>query len=137
MRRATLRASTTRETTMSGETADRRELAIGRGACRGVRAAQATELTVSEGRAWITVERDAADYWLEPGDALPLAAGERAWIGGWDAAVRCEIAPLAGPVTRPPIAAFGACLRRCAAWTRALLACVAALRTVMFGGGAR
>jgi hypothetical protein len=39
----------------------------------------------------MTVEGDAADYWLEPGEALPFAPGERVWIGGWNEAVCCEV----------------------------------------------
>lgn len=82
---------------MSGKTADTRVLEVGRGACRGVRATRSIVLTVRAGHAWVTVERDTADYWLAPGDALPLAAGERVWVSGWDGAVRCELAPLAQP----------------------------------------
>lgn len=72
-------------------------LTIDCGACRAIRAAQDMVLTVRAGRAWVTVERDAADYWLAAGDALPLQAGERAWVGGWDGAVCCEVAPHGGP----------------------------------------
>lgn len=75
-------------------------LAVAGGACRGIRVAHGVVLTVRAGHAWVTVERDAADYWLAPGDALPLAPGERAWIGGWDGAVCCELAALAQPEPR-------------------------------------
>ncbi|TDV06280.1 DUF2917 domain-containing protein [Paraburkholderia caballeronis] len=92
---------------MDGETASRDVLMVGRGACRGVRVARGTVLTVRTGRVWVTVERDAADYWLFPGDALPLAAGERVWIGGWDEPVCCALTPLVEPECGAP-AAIGA-----------------------------
>jgi len=115
-RHATLRSSKRTESAMSGKRADGRVLAVGRGACRGVRVAQAGVLTVRVGCVWLTVERDAADYWLAPGDALPLAAGERAWIGGWDDAVCCELAPLVEPDEGDGmLAAVRACVKR---WLR-------------------
>lgn len=64
---------------------------VPRGACRRVRRAQGGVLGVLEGRVLMTVEGDAQDFWLEPGEALPFAPGERVWIGGWDEAVRCEV----------------------------------------------
>ena len=97
---------------MSGDTADTWVLEAARGACVRVRAARWSVLTVRSGYAWITVERDAADYWLAPGEAVPLAAGERVWIGGWDDAVCCELAPLV-PVMRPvPLPALAARFKR-------------------------
>ncbi|QBQ97068.1 DUF2917 domain-containing protein [Paraburkholderia pallida] len=73
------------------------ELCIARGRCRLVRHAQGGLLGVLEGRVLMTVEGDAQDYWLEPGEALPFAPGERVWIGGWDEAVRCEVRTPASP----------------------------------------
>jgi hypothetical protein len=100
---------------MSGKTVDgQRVLTLGRGACGGVRVARASVLTVRSGRAWVTIERDAADYWLAPGEAVPLAAGERVWIGGWDDAVCCELAPLVPVVPVVPLVP----LRRRAALSR-------------------
>ena len=106
---------------MSGKRADGRVLAVGRGACRGVRVAQAGVLTVRVGCVWLTVERDAADYWLAPGDALPLAAGERAWVGGWDRAVCCEVVPVgrAGCDARSAFGARAAYRMRSVSGTRA------------------
>ncbi|WP_310631798.1 DUF2917 domain-containing protein [Paraburkholderia sp.] len=66
-------------------------LDVPRGACRRVRCAQGGVVGVLEGRVLLTVEGDAQDYWLAPGEALPFAPGERVWIGGWDEAVRCEV----------------------------------------------
>lgn len=71
--------------------ATREELWIARGTCRLVRHVEGGVVGVLEGRVLMTVEGDAQDYWLEPGDALPFAPGERAWVGGWDEAVRCEL----------------------------------------------
>jgi hypothetical protein len=65
-------------------------LNIARGTCRTWRAGQGGWLSVRAGRAWVTVEGDPEDYWLAPGEALPVAPGERVWIGGWDEAVLCE-----------------------------------------------
>ncbi|MBN3855523.1 DUF2917 domain-containing protein [Paraburkholderia sp. Ac-20340] len=66
-------------------------LDVARRACRLVRRAQGGVIGVLEGRVLMTVEGDAQDYWLEPGEALPFAPGERVWIGGWDEAVSCEV----------------------------------------------
>ena len=67
-------------------------------ACRTIRVAQGGVVMALEGRVWMTVEGDAEDYWLEPGEALPLAPGERARISGWRQGVRfevrCEVGPL-------------------------------------------
>jgi hypothetical protein len=84
-------------------------LDIARGTCRTWRAGQGGWLSVCAGRAWVTVEGDPEDYWLAPGEALPVALGERVWIGGWDEAVLCEwcvlyaedVAPLAPRVPQP------------------------------------
>lgn len=48
----------------------------------------------------MTAEGDAEDYWLEPGEVLLLASGERAHIGGWREAVRCEVEPPVQPRER-------------------------------------
>ncbi len=71
--------------------ARREELRIARGRCRLVRHVDGGVLGVLEGRVLMTVEGDAEDYWLDPGDVLPFAPGERVWVGGWDEAVRCEL----------------------------------------------
>ncbi|WP_321912584.1 MULTISPECIES: DUF2917 domain-containing protein [unclassified Paraburkholderia] len=60
-------------------------------ACRTIRAAQGGVVMALEGRVWMTVEGDTEDYWLEPGEALPLAPGERARISGWREGVRFEV----------------------------------------------
>ncbi|CAM2178850.1 DUF2917 domain-containing protein [Paraburkholderia sacchari] len=75
----------------AGTQARREELRIARGNCRLVRRASGGVLGVHEGRVLMTVEGDPQDYWLEPGEALPFAPGERVWVGGWDEAVRCEL----------------------------------------------
>ena len=70
--------------------------------CRTIHVAQGGVVMALEGRVWMTVEGDAEDYWLEPGEALPLAPGERARISGWREGVRfevrCEVEPLALPL---------------------------------------
>jgi hypothetical protein len=91
-------------------------LTVERGACRRVRVMQQAALTIRSGRAWVTVERDAADYWLAPGEALPVAAGERVWIGGWNEAVCCEL-PFVGRRRDGAVAAIAARARR---WIRLL-----------------
>lgn len=71
------------------------------GACRAIHVARGGVVMALEGRVWMTVEGDAEDYWLQPGEALPLAPGERARISGWREGVRfevrCELEPLAPP----------------------------------------
>jgi hypothetical protein len=69
-------------------------LSIARGTCRTLRATQGGWVSVRAGRAWVTVQGDPEDYWLAPGEALPVAPGERVCIGGWDEAVLCEWGPL-------------------------------------------
>jgi hypothetical protein len=71
------------------------------GASRALRVAYDSFLIVRAGGVWLTLEGDAADYWLAPGDRFPLFAGVAAWIGGWKETVRCELAPLALPVDWP------------------------------------
>ncbi|WP_233863837.1 DUF2917 domain-containing protein [Paraburkholderia adhaesiva] len=94
---------------------------IARGTCRTWRAAHGGWLGARVGLVWITVEGDPEDYWLAPGEALPVARGERVRIGGWDEAVICEWHPLhavevvaqtrsAAQSQRQPWAALGAWL---------------------------
>jgi len=80
-----------------GGTAGTLALWVARDACRTIRPAQGCIVMALEGRVWMTVEGDGEDYWLEPGEGLPLAPGERARIGGWREAVRFEVQPLASP----------------------------------------
>ncbi|WP_321942801.1 DUF2917 domain-containing protein [Paraburkholderia tropica] len=82
---------------------------VPRGACRRVRREQGGVLGVLEGRVLMTVEGDAQDFWLEPGEALPFAPGERVWIGGWDEAVRCEV--LTGVSTPVSVSGNGVLMR--------------------------
>lgn len=70
-------------------------------ACRTIRVTQGGVVTPLQGRVWMTVEGDAGDYWLEPGEALPLAPGERARISGWREAVRVEVRCEAEPLAQP------------------------------------
>ena len=82
---------------MRAGTAEARALWVARDACRTIRPAQGCIVMALEGRVWLTVEGDGEDYWLEPGERLPLAPGERARIGGWREAVRFEVQPPAPP----------------------------------------
>ncbi|WP_322033671.1 DUF2917 domain-containing protein [Paraburkholderia sp. J76] len=76
-------------------------------ACRTIRLAQGGVVAALEGRVWMTVEGDAGDYWLEPGEAIPLAPGERARIGGWREAVRFEVRSEVEPAAQPHEWCFG------------------------------
>ncbi|WP_185218865.1 DUF2917 domain-containing protein [Paraburkholderia dinghuensis] len=62
---------------------------IARGTCRTWRATRGGWLGARAGLVWVTVEGDSEDYWLAPGEALPVARGERVRIGGWDEDVIC------------------------------------------------
>ncbi|MEM5311860.1 DUF2917 domain-containing protein [Paraburkholderia sp. JHI869] len=86
------------------------------GACHTIRLAQGGVVVALEGRVWMTVEGDAEDYWLEPGEALPLAPGERARVSGWREAVRFELR--SEPLAQPPEWRFA----RLRAWMQARLA---------------
>jgi hypothetical protein len=118
-------------------------LKIVRGMCRTLRATHGGWLSVCAGRPWVTVEGDPEDYWLAPGEALPVAPGERVWIGGWDEAVVCEwCAPLAaeyGPLEPQPLDALRAWLGRQASsvalWPRRTrIGALRAIRTPRGGG---
>ncbi|SDD53862.1 DUF2917 domain-containing protein [Paraburkholderia lycopersici] len=95
-------------------TADALALSVPRDACRTIRAAHGCFVMAVQGRVWMTVEGDAEDYWLAPGEALPLAPGEQARISGWREAVRCEVQPLSQPRERR--------FARLRAWMRGRLA---------------
>ncbi|WP_233882334.1 DUF2917 domain-containing protein [Paraburkholderia flagellata] len=83
---------------IDGDFADVCALWVQCDACHTIRVGQGGVVMALEGRVWMTVEGDAEDYWLEPGEALPLAPGERARISGWREGVRfevrCEVEPL-------------------------------------------
>lgn len=93
------------------------KLSVARGMCSTWRATQSGWLAACAGRVWITVEGDPEDYWLAPGEVLPLAAGECARIGGWDEAVACEWRPFdTAGVRLPRRGALAAWFARCASW---------------------
>ena len=56
------------------------------------RIAEPSLVTVMAGQLWITVERDAEDYWLRAGESLWLPKGARAWIGAGGASARFTVA---------------------------------------------
>ncbi|HTH74409.1 MAG TPA: DUF2917 domain-containing protein [Trinickia sp.] len=45
----------------------------------------------AHGTLWLTIEGDAEDYWLEPGQTFLLPAGARAWIGSGHGDVRLTV----------------------------------------------
>ncbi|GLU35508.1 DUF2917 domain-containing protein [Trinickia caryophylli] len=65
------------------------------------RIAEPSLVTVMAGQLWITVERDAEDYWLHAGESLWLPKGARAWIGAGAASARFTVVS-AGARTAPP-----------------------------------
>lgn len=63
---------------------ERMELAGG--ALFSVRDARPVEVQVVRGRAWVTVEHDARDYFPGPGGSIAIPAGRRAVVEAMDAA---------------------------------------------------
>lgn len=45
----------------------------------------------AHGTLWLTIEGDAEDYWLQPGQTFLLPAGVRAWIGSGQGDVRITV----------------------------------------------
>lgn len=76
----------------------------------------------ARGTLWLTIEGDAEDYWLEPGQSFFLPAGVRAWIGSGRGDVRLTITGAGSPSD--------------ASGDKAL-ACPSALRAVAKAGNAR
>lgn len=125
------------QASVAGAQTRREELRIARGNCRLVRRASGGVLGAVEGRVLMTVEGDAQDYWLEPGEALPFAPGERVWIGGWDEAVCCEVCtPCASWGERRALVLPGWLARWVAPWVERLAAGLAA-RTLKHPGRVR
>ncbi|WP_322046221.1 DUF2917 domain-containing protein [Paraburkholderia sp. J67] len=112
------------------ELTQEQEIGVPRGACRRLRRAQGGVVRVLEGRVLMTVEGDAQDYWLAPGEALPFAPGERVWIGGWDEAVRCAVSVPQAPWSDSRLLAWRAWLAR---WAAALLRRPARMRMRLRG----
>ncbi|MGN6667776.1 MAG: DUF2917 domain-containing protein [Trinickia sp.] len=52
---------------------------------------RAIVVEVAHGALWLTIEGDAEDYWLEPGQSFLLPAGARAWIGSGRGDVRLAV----------------------------------------------
>jgi quercetin dioxygenase-like cupin family protein len=46
---------------------------------------------VAQGVLWLTIEGDAEDYWLDPGQSFLLPAGAKAWIGAGRGDVRLTV----------------------------------------------
>jgi quercetin dioxygenase-like cupin family protein len=46
---------------------------------------------VAQGALWLTIEGDAEDYWLHPGQSFLLPAGTRAWVGSGRGDVRVTV----------------------------------------------
>ncbi len=51
----------------------------------------------AHGSIWLTIEGDAQDYWLEPGESFLLPAGVRAWIGAGHGDVRLTVTGAGSP----------------------------------------
>lgn len=46
---------------------------------------------VAHGTLWLTLEGDAEDYWLDPGQSFLLPVGAKAWIGSGRGDVRLTV----------------------------------------------
>jgi hypothetical protein len=56
-----------------------------------LRVARGLDLHVSDGELWLTIDGDAADYWLRAGESLSLARGVSVRIGAWRGGARFAI----------------------------------------------
>ena len=52
---------------------------------------------VAHGALWLTIEGDAEDYWLAPGQSFLLPAGTRAWMGAGRGDVRVTVMGAVAP----------------------------------------
>ncbi|WER46264.1 DUF2917 domain-containing protein [Cupriavidus sp. WKF15] len=64
-----------------------------------LRAGYGQNVKVTEGRVWITMEGCAADFWLQPGEVLALAEGERYWLSGEGGPARFALAAVSAPLS--------------------------------------
>ena len=55
------------------------------------RVARPLIVELEHGALWLTIEGDAQDYWLEPGQSFLLPAGVRAWLGSGRGDVRLTV----------------------------------------------
>jgi hypothetical protein len=61
------------------------------GVCVAHRNPTASRITVASGTLWLTLEGDAADYWLQTGDSLTIAPRQRLWLSAETDAARFGI----------------------------------------------
>ncbi len=52
---------------------------------------RALVVEVAHGALWLTIEGDAQDYWLDPGQSFLLPAGVKAWVGSGRDDVRMTV----------------------------------------------
>jgi hypothetical protein len=66
---------------------------------QSVRASRGARLRVLSGNLWVTREGDLADHVLLPGQSVPVARGDRLWLGAWqrDQPALWDWAPQAAP----------------------------------------
>ncbi len=60
------------------------------------RVARPLIVEAEHGALWLTIEGDAQDYWLEPGQSFLLPAGVRAWLGSGRGNVRLTVTGAGG-----------------------------------------
>ncbi|WP_313818138.1 DUF2917 domain-containing protein [Cupriavidus sp.] len=80
-------------------------------------------VAVLEGRLWLTIEGQAADIWLRPGDVFALPEGAQVWLSGESPLARFQLAETPAPLS----------LERAAAIARQLLRRWRARKTDAFG----
>jgi quercetin dioxygenase-like cupin family protein len=61
------------------------------------RVAQPLAVNVLAGELWLTVEGDADDYWLAPGESFELKRGAVAWMSAGRDGVRLSLTVASGP----------------------------------------
>jgi len=73
------------------------------GVCVAHRNRSSSRITVAAGTIWLTLDGEAADYWLRAGDSLTIAPKQRIWLSAETHTARFRIDRELRPI--PPAAA--------------------------------
>lgn len=68
------------------------------GVCVAHRNRSGSRIAVAAGTLWLTLEGEAVDHWLRPGDNLEVAPGQRIWLSTEADTVRFRITRALQPI---------------------------------------